>query len=419
MALKENYVDDILDTSVNTKRKYNMLSNADGTVSLEDVTEYSQNGDDFGANDVNAITKVLNETQEQVFENFIRFPYYETNHTEKDVQWTVDENGIITANGLASGRSQFHITHSSQSTKFLEVGKTYHFSGCPDGGSNSTYRITFTTYKVIDGTVTALQTVGIANSLGSSLTITEEYDGLLIYIDVFQGHNAQNLKFEPMIVLGTTKPERFKPYSQGKVTRAELDEKLQDVGTGDGTVRYVNDTSDENYDYIQLKKSDGTWVNFERAYVERKYLIKDGVDNANFAYTGPDSVTSEIIPGDTLIFKATTSVAGSTTDITWDSDLVNLSNYSKIALDHFTSLFGGTSDAYAKLSIIDSNDSVVQSNQYFNHSGSNATYTEETLRSVISEKISNLDGSYRIRLELGIYGQNESSYIDVSALYLQ
>lgn len=61
MALKENYVDDILNTSKNTKRKYNMITNADGTVSFEDVTEYSQNGDNFGSADVNAITKAINE----------------------------------------------------------------------------------------------------------------------------------------------------------------------------------------------------------------------------------------------------------------------------------------------------------------------------------------------------------------------
>lgn len=61
MSLKENYVDDILNTSKNTKRKYNMITNADGTVSFEDVTEYSQNGDNFGSADVNAITKAINE----------------------------------------------------------------------------------------------------------------------------------------------------------------------------------------------------------------------------------------------------------------------------------------------------------------------------------------------------------------------
>ena len=63
-ALKTNYVDDVLDASVNDKRKYNMIQNADGTVSFDDVTTYTQNGDSFGAkdiNDTNTAVNVLNE----------------------------------------------------------------------------------------------------------------------------------------------------------------------------------------------------------------------------------------------------------------------------------------------------------------------------------------------------------------------
>lgn len=59
--LKTTYKDDLLDTSVNEKRKYNMIQNADGTVSFEDVTTYSQIGDSFGAVDINATNKKVNE----------------------------------------------------------------------------------------------------------------------------------------------------------------------------------------------------------------------------------------------------------------------------------------------------------------------------------------------------------------------
>lgn len=62
MALKENYKDDILDVSVNTKRKYRMTENQDGTVSLEDETVYTQEGDSFGASDLNAMAHAINNT---------------------------------------------------------------------------------------------------------------------------------------------------------------------------------------------------------------------------------------------------------------------------------------------------------------------------------------------------------------------
>ena len=64
--LKTNYVDDVLNTSVNAKRKYNMIQNADGTVSFDDVTAYTQNGDSFGAKDVNDTNTAVNELNENL-----------------------------------------------------------------------------------------------------------------------------------------------------------------------------------------------------------------------------------------------------------------------------------------------------------------------------------------------------------------
>ena len=54
ITLKTDYKDDVLDTSVNERRKYQMIQNGDGTVSFVDVTEYSQVGDSFGGADINA-----------------------------------------------------------------------------------------------------------------------------------------------------------------------------------------------------------------------------------------------------------------------------------------------------------------------------------------------------------------------------
>ena len=66
MSLRENYKDDILDLSENVNRKYNMVTNDDDTVSLEDVTVYSQEGDTFGASDINATNHVVNELDNAV-----------------------------------------------------------------------------------------------------------------------------------------------------------------------------------------------------------------------------------------------------------------------------------------------------------------------------------------------------------------
>lgn len=62
--LKTDYTNDILDTSKNTERVYN-LKNASGqiveeNIRIEDVTEYSQEGSKFGANDINATNTEVN-----------------------------------------------------------------------------------------------------------------------------------------------------------------------------------------------------------------------------------------------------------------------------------------------------------------------------------------------------------------------
>ena len=59
--LPTNFKDDILDTSVNARRKYRMHENADGTVEFEDVTEYSQVGSEFGAGQINYINEEVNK----------------------------------------------------------------------------------------------------------------------------------------------------------------------------------------------------------------------------------------------------------------------------------------------------------------------------------------------------------------------
>lgn len=60
--LAENFVDDILSENMNGRRRYNLIQNSDGTVSLEDVTEYTQLGSDYGANQVNASNRAINES---------------------------------------------------------------------------------------------------------------------------------------------------------------------------------------------------------------------------------------------------------------------------------------------------------------------------------------------------------------------
>ena len=61
-VLPVNYQDDIVSESMNDRRRYNMIQNSDGTVSLVDATEYDLVGTNFGAGQINAITQAVNES---------------------------------------------------------------------------------------------------------------------------------------------------------------------------------------------------------------------------------------------------------------------------------------------------------------------------------------------------------------------
>lgn len=59
-TLPENFKDDVLATSMGGKRRYRLIHNSDGTVSLEDATTYTQVGSNFGASQVNATNAAVN-----------------------------------------------------------------------------------------------------------------------------------------------------------------------------------------------------------------------------------------------------------------------------------------------------------------------------------------------------------------------
>ena len=58
--LPVDFKDDILNTGVNQKRKYQQTYNSDGSVSFEDVTAYQQKGSNFGAQEVNETNEAVN-----------------------------------------------------------------------------------------------------------------------------------------------------------------------------------------------------------------------------------------------------------------------------------------------------------------------------------------------------------------------
>ncbi len=59
MGLKTDYKDAMYDG----QRRYRLIPNEDGTYSLPDATAYTQQGDKFGANDINQTNRAVNKLE--------------------------------------------------------------------------------------------------------------------------------------------------------------------------------------------------------------------------------------------------------------------------------------------------------------------------------------------------------------------
>ena len=69
--LKTNYKDDVIDSEQATDRKFSEIDNGDNTYSYSDVTPYTQEGDEYGAEQINFENKHCNyaiESADRMYE---------------------------------------------------------------------------------------------------------------------------------------------------------------------------------------------------------------------------------------------------------------------------------------------------------------------------------------------------------------
>ena len=113
----------------------------------------------------------------------------------------------INANGTATAQANFVFTPN------LEYGKEYILSGCPSGGSSSTYRIQFWRYNG-SGTVA---------DYGSEVQFvySDSTKSGNIAICVFSGATVSNLRFYPMIREASVEDSTYEAYKESSVILSE------------------------------------------------------------------------------------------------------------------------------------------------------------------------------------------------------
>ena len=142
--------------------------------------------------------------------NLIVFPYYESDHTEDGITFTVNSDKTITANGTATAQSDFRFANQTVADGMilLPAGQ-YTLSGCPSGGSTSTYVLMVTRLND-SGTWEVFQ-----RDYGSGATFTLNRDTYCaVLLRVAKGATVSNLTVGPMLVKGGSSS----PFAMGNAT---------------------------------------------------------------------------------------------------------------------------------------------------------------------------------------------------------
>lgn len=101
------------------------------------------------------------------------------------ITWTVNSDGTVTANGTASGNSWFYLTENPAN---IQYGVETVLSGCPDGGSATTWEIQC---AMVGGSA--------RSDYGKGMVQPHDYSYRYIACCVRNGQTVTNLVFKPMV----------------------------------------------------------------------------------------------------------------------------------------------------------------------------------------------------------------------------
>jgi hypothetical protein len=136
--------------------------------------------------------------------NLIPYPYKHTTRTQNGITFTDNGDGSITVNGTATASTFFDIAPIWGEYN-LPAG-SYFLSGCPAGGSASTYRLTlaFHSANYPEG---AHSFDGSDRGQGTIAKVSEDVARIYCRIVIVQGFTANNLVFKPQLEKGTVATE--------------------------------------------------------------------------------------------------------------------------------------------------------------------------------------------------------------------
>ena len=174
-------------------------------------TETPPASGDKGPGNPSTISGVESIQVTQTNKNLASQPYHTPTSVRQGVTWTVNADGSVTANGTATANSVFYVCGIASTNLRLPAGTKCFLSGCPSGGSDSSY---FMRVSVGSGSSYAS-----AKDLGNGtvFTITDTDTTVGVIIQITEGFTANNIVFYPQLEIGETETE-WEPFTRIRVT---------------------------------------------------------------------------------------------------------------------------------------------------------------------------------------------------------
>lgn len=133
------------------------------------------------------------------------------------------ENGYVTeitanSENPISQNTNFILFDGSNSTNLVNSfkGKELTLNGCPKNGSNTSYRMLFSTWGTVENKYD--------DGNGCTIDVPNNVTGMRFDVILYSGYTPNNLKFRPMIRLASDTDPTFAPYA---MTNRELTESLK------------------------------------------------------------------------------------------------------------------------------------------------------------------------------------------------
>lgn len=200
MALKSDIPTDyvtqsqLAQTNQNVEDLYTILEQAQvvTVTTLEQAYTTRETAD--GENIVDGIDTSVKEIRGATVktENLIPYPYTETTKTANGVTFTVNSDGSVTVNGTATSDADFMLLRGP----IQSYSESYFLSGCPTGGSDTTYYIS--------------ESFTASKDTGNGVVLNNLPSDQAWRIVIKSGTTVNNLVFRPMLNAGT----EAKPYSK-------------------------------------------------------------------------------------------------------------------------------------------------------------------------------------------------------------